>query len=108
MKVVLLCGGLGTRLKEETNIKPKPMVEVGGRPILWHIMKIYAAHGVNDFIICTGYRGFVIKEYFANYFLHSCDVTFDMVGERMQVHHRRAEPWRVTVVDTGEATLTGG
>jgi len=108
MKVVILAGGLGSRLAEETDVKPKPMVEIGGRPILWHIMKIYAAHGVNDFVICCGYRGYVIKEYFANYFLHSCDVTFDLRHNRMDVHHRRAEPWRVTVVDTGEQTLTGG
>jgi glucose-1-phosphate cytidylyltransferase len=108
MKAVLLAGGLGTRLTEETNLKPKPMVEVGGMPILWHIMKIYSAHGVNDFIICAGYRGYAIKEYFANYFLHMSDITFDMNENSIQVHNRRAEPWRVTVVDTGEATMTGG
>ncbi len=108
MKAVLLAGGLGTRLSEETSIKPKPMVEVGGRPILWHIMKIYAAHGINDFIICCGYKGYVIKEYFANYFLHMSDVTFDMRFNQMNVHTGYAEPWRVTLVDTGESTMTGG
>lgn len=108
MKAVLLAGGLGTRISEESHLKPKPMIEVGGRPILWHIMKMYAAHGVNDFIICLGYRGYVIKEYFANYFLHMSDVTFDMRENQMQVHHRHAEPWRVTLVDTGENTMTGG
>ena len=108
MKAVLLAGGLGTRISEESHLRPKPMIEVGGRPILWHIMKMYAAHGVNDFIICLGYRGYVIKEYFANYFLHMSDVTFDMANNRMEVHHRHAEPWRVTLVDTGADTLTGG
>ncbi|MCY7392125.1 MAG: glucose-1-phosphate cytidylyltransferase [Leptolyngbyaceae cyanobacterium CAN_BIN12] len=108
MKAVILAGGLGTRLSEETSIKPKPMVEVGGQPILWHIMKIYAAHGVNDFIICCGYKGYVIKEYFANYFLRMSDVTFDMRFNQMNIHAGKAEPWRVTLVDTGEATLTGG
>ena len=108
MKAVILAGGLGTRISEETNLKPKPMVEIGGRPILWHVMKIYAAHGINDFIICAGYKGYVIKEYFANYFLHMSDVTFDMSGNKMEVHERRSEPWRVTIVDTGEATMTGG
>lgn len=108
MKAVILAGGLGTRISEETHLKPKPMVEIGGRPILWHVMKIYSAHGVNDFIICAGYKGYVIKEYFANYFLHMSDVTFDMKENRMEVHHRRSEPWRVTIVDTGEATMTGG
>lgn len=108
MKAVILAGGLGTRLSEETVVKPKPMIEIGGKPILWHIMKIYAAHGVNDFIICCGYRGYVIKEYFANYFLHMSDVTFDMRDNQMEVHQRNAEPWRVTLVDTGEQTLTGG
>ena len=108
MKCVILAGGHGTRLAEETQIKPKPMVEVGGRPILWHIMKGYASHGVNDFIICAGYKGYVIKEYFANYFLHLADVTFHMEENRMEVHERNAEPWRVTVVDTGDATQTGG
>lgn len=108
MKAVLLAGGLGTRLSEETSVRPKPMVEVGGRPILWHIMKIYSAHGVNDFIVCCGYKGYVIKEYFANYFLHMSDVTFDMKHNRMEVHDGRAEPWTVTLVDTGDNTLTGG
>ena len=108
MKAVILAGGLGTRFSEETNIKPKPMIEIGGKPILWHIMKLYSAHGVNDFIICCGYRGYVIKEYFANYFLHMSDVTFDMATNQMEVHERKAEPWKVTLVDTGEETLTGG
>ena len=108
MKLVILAGGLGTRISEETSVRPKPMVEIGGRPILWHIMKMYAAHGVNDFIICLGYKGYVIKEYFANYFLHMSDVTFDMVENRMEVHERHAEPWRVTLVNTGENTQTGG
>jgi len=108
MKAVILAGGLGTRLSEETDLKPKPMVEVGGRPVLWHIMKIYSAHGINDFIICCGYKGYVIKEYFANYFLHMSNVTFDLRTRNMEVHEHRAEPWRVTLVDTGEATMTGG
>lgn len=108
MKAVILAGGLGTRISEETNLKPKPMVAIGGRPILWHVMKIYAAHGINDFIICAGYKGYVIKEYFANYFLHMSDVTFDMSANQMEVHERRSEPWRVTIIDTGEATMTGG
>ena len=108
MKAVILAGGLGTRLSEETATKPKPMVEIGGRPILWHIMKLYSHHGVNDFIICCGYKGYVIKEYFANYFLHMSDVTFDMEHNQMEVHQRNAEPWRVTLVDTGDETLTGG
>ncbi|MGB0416596.1 MAG: glucose-1-phosphate cytidylyltransferase [Coraliomargarita sp.] len=108
MKAVLLAGGLGTRLSEETHLKPKPMVEIGGYPILWHIMKTYAAYGVNDFIICAGYRGYLIKEYFANYFLHMSDVTFDMELNTFEVHRKRAENWKVTVVDTGEATMTGG
>ena len=108
MKAVILAGGLGTRISEETGLKPKPMSERGGKPILWHIMKIYAAHGVNDFVICCGYKGYVIKEYFANYFLHMSDVTFDMVGNTMEVHQRKAEPWRVTLIDTGEDTMTGG
>lgn len=99
---------MGTRISEETYLKPKPMVEIGGRPILWHVMKMYSAHGVNDFIICAGYKGYIIKEYFANYFMHMSDVTFDMTRNNMEVHHRRSEPWRVTVVDTGEATMTGG
>jgi len=108
MKAVILAGGLGTRISEETYLKPKPMIEIGGKPILWHIMKLYSAHGVNDFVICCGYRGYVIKEYFANYFLHMLDVTFDMQHNDMEVHQRNAEPWRVTLVDTGEETLTGG
>lgn len=108
MKAVLLAGGLGTRLSEETYRVPKPMVEIGGRPILWHIMKIYSTYGVNDFVICCGYKGYVIKEYFANYFLHMSDVTFDMSDNSMVVHKRQAEPWRITLVDTGEVTLTGG
>ena len=108
MKAVILAGGLGTRLSEETSIKPKPMVEIGGMPILWHIMKSYSAHGINDFVICCGYKGYVIKEYFANYFLHQSDVTFDMRSNTMDVHHKRAEPWTVTLVDTGEDSMTGG
>jgi glucose-1-phosphate cytidylyltransferase len=108
MKAVILAGGMGSRLSEETSLRPKPMLEIGGRPILWHIMKLYAAHGVNDFIICCGYKGYVIKEYFANYFLHMSDVTFDIEHNQMEVHQRFAEPWRVTLVDTGIATLTGG
>lgn len=108
MKAVILAGGLGTRISEETQTKPKPMIEIGGKPILWHIMKVYGAHGITDFIICCGYKGYVIKEYFANYFLHMSDVTFDMEHNRMEVHYRHAEPWRVTLVDTGEATMTGG
>lgn len=108
MKAVLLAGGLGTRISEETHLKPKPMVEVGGKPILWHIMKHYSSHGVHEFVICCGYRGYVIKEYFANYFLHSSDVTFDMANNQMHVHERYAEPWKVTLVDTGEETMTGG
>lgn len=108
MKAVILAGGLGTRISEETHLKPKPMIEIGGRPILWHIMKLYSAHGVNDFVICCGYKGYIIKEYFANYFLHMSDVTFDMSHNKMEVHQQNAEPWRVTLIDTGEETLTGG
>ena len=108
MKAVILAGGLGTRISEETHLKPKPMIEIGGRPLLWHIMKIYSAHGVDDFVICCGYRGYLIKEYFANYVLHMSDVTFDMADNRMEVHQQHAEPWRVTLVDTGDDTLTGG
>jgi glucose-1-phosphate cytidylyltransferase len=108
MKAVILAGGLGTRISEESHLKPKPMIEIGGKPMIWHILKIYAAHGINDFIICLGYRGYVIKEYFANYFLHTSDVTFDLSSNQMEVHERHAEPWRVTLVDTGESTLTGG
>ena len=108
MKAVILAGGMGTRISEESHLKPKPMIEIGGRPILWHIMKIYSHWGINDFVICLGYKGYIIKEYFANYFLHMSDVTFDMAENRMQVHQRHAEPWRVTLVDTGPNTLTGG
>lgn len=108
MKAVILAGGLGTRISEETHLKPKPMIEIGGRPILWHILKLYSSYGVNDFVICCGYRGYVIKEYFANYFLHMSDVTFDMASNQMEVHERKAEPWKVTLVDTGDETLTGG
>ncbi len=108
MKAVILAGGLGTRISEETHLRPKPMIEIGGRPILWHIMKIYSSYGVNDFVVCLGYRGYVIKEYFANYFLHMSDVTFDMQNNSMRVHQQHAEPWRVTLVDTGDSTNTGG
>ena len=108
MIAVILAGGFGTRILEESNLKPKPMIEIGGKPILWHIMKTYSAHGVNDFVICCGYKGYLIKEYFANYFLHMSDVTFDIKHNKMEVHQRNAEPWRVTLVDTGEETLTGG
>jgi len=108
MKVVILAGGLGTRISEETHLKPKPMIEIGGKPILWHIMKMYSAHAINDFIICCGHKGYVIKEYFANYFLHMSDVTFDMARNTMQVHQNNSEDWRVTLVDTGESTMTGG
>ena len=108
MKAVILAGGLGTRLAEETSIRPKPMVEVGGRPILWHIMKIYSSHGINEFIICCGYKGQVIKEYFANYFLYNADMTYDIQENSMSVHHNNAEPWKVTLIDTGEGSLTGG
>lgn len=108
MKAVILAGGLGTRISEETHLKPKPMIEIGGKPILWHIMKMYSHYGVNDFIVCCGYKGYVIKEYFANYFLHMSDVTFDMSNNSMKVHQGNAEPWRVTLVDTGDETMTGG
>jgi glucose-1-phosphate cytidylyltransferase len=108
MKAVILAGGLGTRISEETHLKPKPLIEIGGRPILWHIMKSYSAYGVNDFVICCGYKGYLIKEYFANYFLHMSDVTFDMAYNKMEVHQQKSEPWRVTLIDTGEETLTGG
>lgn len=108
MKAVILAGGLGTRISEETSLRPKPMVRIGGYPILWHIMKLYSAHGINDFIICCGYKGYVIKEYFANYFLHMSDVTFDMQENTIEVHQKRAEPWRVTLIDTGEHSMTGG
>ena len=108
MKAVILAGGLGTRISEETHLKPKPMIEIGGKPILWHIMKSYSAHGVNDFVICCGYKGYLVKEYFANYFLHMSDVTFDMSNNTLQVHHQKVEPWKVTLIDTGENTMTGG
>ncbi len=108
MKAVILAGGLGTRLSEETVSKPKPMVEIGGKPILWHIMKIYSSYGINEFIICCGYKGYFIKEYFSNYFLHQSDVTFDMVENEMIIHEKRAEPWKITLVDTGENSMTGG
>jgi len=108
MKAVILAGGLGTRISEESHLKPKPILEIGGKPIIWHIMKIYSAHGIRDFIICLGYKGYMIKEYFANYFLHMCDVTFDMEQNTMKVHEKHVEPWRVTLVDTGENTMTGG
>lgn len=108
MKAVILAGGLGTRISEETSIRPKPMVEIGGKPILWHILKMYSSHGINDFVVCCGYKGYVIKEYFANYFLHMSDVTFDMEHNKMEVHQRYAEPWRVTLIDTGESSMTGG
>jgi glucose-1-phosphate cytidylyltransferase len=108
MKAVILAGGLGTRISEESHLKPKPMIEIGGMPILWHIMKIYSHHGINDFVICCGYKGYLIKEYFANYFLHTSDVTFDLANNHMKVHQRHAEPWRVTLIDTGSETMTGG
>lgn len=108
MKAVILAGGIGSRIAEESQTRPKPMVEIGGKPILWHVMKIYSVHGIREFVVCTGYRGYLIKEYFANYFLHMSDVTFDMQKNSMEVHQRNADPWRVTVVDTGEATMTGG
>ena len=108
MKAVILAGGLGTRISEETHLKPKPMIEIGGKPVIWHIMKMYSFHGVNDFIICCGYKGYVIKEYFANYFLHMSDITFDISENTMKVHKKDAEPWKITLIDTGESTLTGG
>jgi glucose-1-phosphate cytidylyltransferase len=108
MKAVLLAGGLGTRISEESVLRPKPMIEIGGMPILWHIMKIYASHGITDFIVCCGYKGYMIKEYFANYFLHMSDVTIDLATNRVEVHHQKVEPWKITLVDTGEHTLTGG
>ena len=108
MKAVILAGGLGTRISEESHLKPKPMIEIGGKPILWHILKLYSYYGINDFVICLGYKGYIIKEYFANYFLHMSDVTFDMANNRMEVHQQKAEPWRVTLVDTGDVTMTGG
>jgi glucose-1-phosphate cytidylyltransferase len=108
MKAVILAGGLGTRLSEETAVRPKPMIEIGGMPVLWHLLKIYSHHGINDFIICLGYKGYVIKEYFANYFLHMSDVTFDLSNNTLEVHQKHAEPWRITLVDTGDQTQTGG
>src|SRR5213594_2816668 len=108
MKAVILAGGLGTRISEESHLKPKPMIEIGGKPILWHIMKIYSHYGINEIVICCGYKGYVIKEYFANYFMHMSDVTFDIERNQMEVHNRYAEPWRVTLIDTGEKTMTGG
>lgn len=108
MKAVILCGGLGTRISEETHLKPKPMIEIGGKPILWHILKIYSTYGINEFIICLGYKGYLIKEYFANYYLHMSDVTFDMKNNSKEIHQNEAEPWTVTLVDTGEKTMTGG
>ena len=108
MKLIILAGGLGTRISEESSFRPKPMVEIGGKPILWHILKLYSAHGVNDFIICCGYKGYMIKEYFANYFLHMSDVTIDMTNNEMKVHQQNSEPWKVTLVDTGDETMTGG
>jgi glucose-1-phosphate cytidylyltransferase len=108
MKAVILAGGLGSRISEETQVRPKPMIEIGSKPILWHIMKLYAAYGIGDFVVCLGYKGYMIKEFFANYYLHSCDVTFDLGNNSVEVHHSHAEPWRVTLVDTGEATMTGG
>ncbi len=108
MKAIILAGGLGTRISEESHLRPKPMIDIGGKPILWHIMKIYSHYGINDFIICLGYKGYIIKEYFANYFLHMSDVTFDMRTNQMYVHEEHAEPWRVTLVDTGEHSMTGG
>ena len=108
MKAVILAGGLGTRISEETHLKPKPMIEIGGKPVIWHIMKMYSFHGINDFIICCGYKGYVIKEYFANYFLHMSDITFNISENTMEVHKKEAEPWKITLIDTGESTLTGG
>ena len=108
MKSVILAGGLGTRISEETHLKPKPMIEIGGKPVIWHIMKMYSYHGINDFIICCGYKGYVIKEYFANYFLHMSDITFNISENKMEVHKKDAEPWNITLIDTGENTLTGG
>src|SRR5688500_7595364 len=108
MKTLILAGGVGSRLSEETEVRPKPMIEIGHKPILWHIMKIYAAYGITDFVVCLGYKGYVIKEFFANYYLHACDVTFDLASNAAEVHQSSAEPWRVTLVDTGDATMTGG
>ena len=108
MKTVILAGGFGTRISEESHLRPKPMIEVGGRPMLWHIMKLYGVHGITEFVVCCGYKGYMIKEYFANYFLHMSDVTFDLSNNSMEVHNQSAEPWKITLVDTGEATMTGG
>ena len=108
MKSVIFAGGLGTRISEETHLRPKPMIEIGGKPIIWHIMKIYSAHGINDFIICCGYKGYLIKEYFSNYYLHNSDVTFDIHSNNIQIHRQKAEPWRVTLIDTGDDVMTGG
>jgi glucose-1-phosphate cytidylyltransferase len=108
VKAVILAGGMGTRISEETSVRPKPMIEIGGKPILWHILKLYSAHGINEFVICLGYKGYMIKEYFANYFMHMSDITFDMAANKMEVHDAKAEPWKVTLVDTGENTMTGG
>ncbi|HEX9584157.1 MAG TPA: glucose-1-phosphate cytidylyltransferase [Gammaproteobacteria bacterium] len=108
MKAVILAGGMGTRISEETSVRPKPMVEIGGKPVLWHIMKIYSAHGISEFIVCLGYKGYIIKEYFSNYFLHMSDITFDMKNNRTEIHQSKSEPWRITLVDTGEKTMTGG
>jgi len=108
MKAVILAGGLGTRISEETSTRPKPMVEIGGKPVLWHLLKLYSHHGISDFVICLGYKGYLVKEYFANYFLHTSDVTFDLSTNKLEVHHKHAEPWRVTLIDTGEHTQTGG
>ena len=108
MKAVILAGGLGTRISEETHLKPKPMIEIGGRPLLWHILKTYSHHGINDFIICCGYKGYVIKDYFANYFIHMSDVTFDLAANQVKIHQNFVEPWTITLVDTGEFTMTGG
>ena len=108
MKAVILAGGVGSQISEESHLKPKPLIEIGGKPILWHIMKTYSAHGINDFIICCGYKGYLIKEYFSNYFLHMSDVTFDLQNNEMEIHHKKSEPWKVTLIDTGDNTLTGG
>ncbi|MGD9638576.1 MAG: glucose-1-phosphate cytidylyltransferase [Alphaproteobacteria bacterium] len=108
MKAVILAGGMGTRISEESHLKPKPMIEIGDRPILWHIMKIYSHYGINEFVVCLGYKGYVIKEYFANYFLHMSNITFDMKNNKMEIHQQKAEPWRITLIDTGEETMTGG
>ena len=108
MKAVILAGGVGSRISEESHLKPKPLIEIGGKPILWHIMKTYSAHGIHDFIICCGYKGYLIKEYFSNYFLHMSDVTFDLQNNEMEIHHKKSEPWKVTLIDTGDNTLTGG